>query len=135
MSDRSLLSVADECRENFIDFEQRIQLAGIQIVRACVYRSNAEQALLYAQGRTAPGRIVTWAQPGQSPHNRTRAGRPASHAADYYPLVHDKLANRSNPYHNELWHRLGECAALSGLHWGGLWPAPKTDFPHFEFRP
>src|SRR5271168_4639229 len=32
-------------------------------------RTWAQQALLYAQGRTAPGNIVTYAQPGESFHN------------------------------------------------------------------
>ena len=32
-------------------------------------RTMVEQEALYAQGRTAPGAIVTNAQPGQSPHN------------------------------------------------------------------
>ncbi len=32
-------------------------------------RSNERQAQLYAQGRTAPGPIVTYAQPGSSYHN------------------------------------------------------------------
>src|SRR3989304_316651 len=35
----------------------------------CTYRSPAEQAQLYAQGRTKPGKIVTYAKPGQSKHN------------------------------------------------------------------
>jgi len=35
----------------------------------CTHRSNQEQAKLYAIGRTVPGRIVTYAKPGQSKHN------------------------------------------------------------------
>lgn len=35
----------------------------------CGYRSNEEQARLYAQGRTTPGQIVTHAKPGTSKHN------------------------------------------------------------------
>lgn len=33
------------------------------------YRSNADQQTDYNQGRTTPGKIITKAKPGQSPHN------------------------------------------------------------------
>ena len=36
---------------------------------SCFYRSQAAQAKLYAKGRTTRGRIVTYARPGDSPHN------------------------------------------------------------------
>lgn len=35
----------------------------------CTYRSNDEQNVLYAQGRTSRGAKVTNAQGGESPHN------------------------------------------------------------------
>lgn len=40
----------------------------IDLLVTCTYRDPAEQARLYAQGRTKPGRIVTNAKPGQSFH-------------------------------------------------------------------
>ena len=42
---------------------------GIQLRITQGYRSIAEQDALYAQGRTAPGEIVTNARGGQSYHN------------------------------------------------------------------
>src|SRR5690606_7828810 len=42
---------------------------GIQLRITQGYRSIAEQDALYAQGRTAPGEIVTNARGGQSNHN------------------------------------------------------------------
>src|ERR1035437_10098898 len=36
---------------------------------SCTYRSNDEQTMLYNQGRTTPGKIVTNAKAGQSKHN------------------------------------------------------------------
>ena len=50
----------------------------LELVVTCTWRSPAEQAQLYAQGRTAPGKIVTNAKPGQSMHNVTLGGQPAS---------------------------------------------------------
>lgn len=35
----------------------------------CTHRPNTEQTALYAQGRTKPGKVVTNAKKGQSPHN------------------------------------------------------------------
>lgn len=40
-----------------------------QPILTCTHRSNEEQNDLYAQGRTKPGKIVTNAKAGQSPHN------------------------------------------------------------------
>lgn len=42
---------------------------GIEIRVTSTLRTFAEQAQLYAQGRTKPGQIVTRAKPGQSWHN------------------------------------------------------------------
>jgi hypothetical protein len=40
--------------------------AGLDLVLVQTWRDPAVQARLYAQGRTLPGKIVTWAQPGES---------------------------------------------------------------------
>src|ERR1035437_6293402 len=42
---------------------------GIDLLIISTYRDLASQAALYAQGRTAPGRIVTNAKAGMSFHN------------------------------------------------------------------
>ena len=41
-----------------------------QVFLTCTYRSNEEQAALYAQGRTTAGKIVTNAKAGTSKHNK-----------------------------------------------------------------
>lgn len=51
----------------------RVLNAAIKIVDFTIifgYRSEEEQARLYARGRTVPGDVVTWAPPGRSKHNR-----------------------------------------------------------------
>ena len=51
------------------------------------YRSNAQQDADYAQGRTVPGKIITNAKAGESPHNCTLDdGTPASAAFDFFIL-------------------------------------------------
>lgn len=99
--------------------------AGVPVVVACTYRSNDEQAALYAQGRTTSGRIVTHARAGQSGHNKRQA-------LDVYPLQNGKLAGMDNPDGRALWARLGAIGKAAGFDWGGDWRM--RDYPHFEFK-
>lgn len=56
---------------------------GYKIIIDCTYRSNAEQDADYAQGRTAPGAIITHARAGESAHNCTLPdGTPAARGFD-----------------------------------------------------
>jgi len=48
---------------------QEAKEEGLGLLVTCGLRTFPEQARLYAQGRTRPGRIVTNAKPGQSYHN------------------------------------------------------------------
>jgi len=117
--------------------------AGIEILVTCTYRPFEEQAELYAQGRTKPGRIVTYTKPGQSRHNYMANGRPASLAFDVVPLRHGKAiwGTGGNGIDNdptdddtddlELWQRVGAIGAECGLEWGGSWTKFK-DYPHFQ---
>lgn len=57
--------------------------SGLDILITCTLRTMGEQQSLYAQGRTAPGHIVTNAPPGQSAHNYGLA-------LDFVPVVYGK---------------------------------------------
>lgn len=105
----------------------------IDILITCTYRSNEEQRLLYAQGRTLPGRIVTHALPGQSAHNHvTPDGRPCAMAFDLVPMVHGKPDWDTHFTQNlALWMRIGHLGKSLGLEWAGDWK-PFTEFPHFQ---
>lgn len=64
--------ISPELREELTKIYEEccLALTGRAILRfAYVFRSFQEQAVLYAQGRTRPGKIVTNAKPGQSIHN------------------------------------------------------------------
>lgn len=94
------------------------------------WRSIAEQDALYAQGRTAPGKIVTNAKGGQSKHNFTLPdGTPASKAFDFVILNPDGTANW-NPQ-SPLWQAAVAIGKQIGLVWGGDWHSIK-DYDHFE---
>lgn len=117
--------------------------AGIDLLVTCTYRSGEEQESLYAQGRTAPGKIVTNARAGQSKHNFTIDGRPASKALDVVPMRHGKPVwglvgdgIDSNPADDEkddleLWQRVGAIGESVGLKWAARWKSFK-EYPHFE---
>jgi peptidoglycan L-alanyl-D-glutamate endopeptidase CwlK len=68
------------CRE----FLSLCQSKGVDAFITQTYRSDIEQDAAYAQGRTAPGKIVTNARGGESPHNCVDVtGNPAARAFDF----------------------------------------------------
>ena len=93
------------------------------------WRSSAEQDVLYAQGRTAPGKIVTNARGGQSKHNFTLSGKPASKAFDFV-IVNDDGSANWNP-NSPQWKAAVAIGKGLGLVYGGDWNSIK-DFDHFE---
>lgn len=98
--------VAAMCR----DFLARCKAAGIDVLITSTYRDNESQAALYAQGRTAPGKVVTNAHPGQSWHNWRVA-------FDFVPIVNGKAQWNDA----KLFTRCGEIAEAAGLEWAGRW--------------
>lgn len=94
----------------------------------CTYRSDTEQNADYAKGRTAPGKIVTNARAGQSKHNFTIDGKPASKAFDFAILEIGGV--NWNPQ-SKPWKRAIEIGESLGLTSGSRWKSLK-DYPHFE---
>jgi peptidoglycan LD-endopeptidase CwlK len=94
----------------------------IDVIITSTYRDAEAQAALYAQGRSAPGNIVTNAKPGESYHNwkcafdfvGLRFGRPVWDAAD------------------PMWGYLGELGESVGLEWAGRWKTFKEQ-AHFQY--
>ncbi len=102
---------------------------GIELVVTQGFRSPKEQARLYAQGRTTPGPIVTYAMAGTSWHNYGLAFDvagfdPVSRFHIRYP--DDHLLENGVHY----WEWIGEMGEAQGLAWGGRWKKP--DRPHFQ---
>lgn len=94
-------------------------------------RSFAEQAALYAQGRTKPGQKVTNAKPGQSIHNY-------GFAVDICMIIDGKVASweTTKDWDNDQiadWYECVKIFAKYGWNWGGNWKTFK-DLPHFEKR-
>ncbi len=105
-------------------FLSEVERAGITVLVTCTLRTLEEQAALYAQGRTVPGRIVTNAKPGDSWHNWGRA-------FDIVPLRNGKPVWGTTGADLDLWHRLGDIGEACGLEWAGRWRTFR-EFPHFQ---
>lgn len=97
-------------------FIEKAAQVGFNLRITASYRSNEEQAELYAQGRTKPGPIVTNAKPGQSLHNTRRA---------------IDIVDRQKGYDLD-WEKLGRIGESCGLEWGGRWQSFK-DRTHFQY--
>ena len=110
-----------KCRAHMAACEE----AGITLIVTSTYRSPEEQAVLYAQGRTAPGKIVTKAKPGQSMHNHRLA-------YDVVPLRNGKPVWGTSGEDGVLWQKVGALGVEQGLEWAGNWRTMR-EFPHFQF--
>jgi peptidoglycan L-alanyl-D-glutamate endopeptidase CwlK len=95
--------------------------AGIVVKIICGTRTYAEQTALYAQGRTAPGPIVTDAPAGYSNHN--------------FGIAFDVGIFNGDVYLDDspLYAKVGALGRAQGLDWGGDWTT-FTDEPHFQLR-
>lgn len=94
----------------------------------CTNRSNEDQNSAWAQGRTTPGKIVTNAKAGQSPHN-------------YFPsLAFDigfltKTKPQKLDWSKDLFKKFAAIikAEFPNVVWGGDFESI-PDPPHFELR-
>lgn len=98
-------------------FFQELYKAGIRdVFLSETYRSQARQKYLYAQGRTRPGKVVTWTL--NSNHSSRRAWDMA-------------VAPPKSLYDANTLARAGAIARKLGINWGGYWKGT-PDRPHFE---
>ena len=90
-------------------------------------RTWEEQAKIYAQGRTTPGKIVTNARPGYSNHN-------FGIAVDMGVFKDGKYLDEAKPSESEAFHHKASLIAEKyNIEWGGSWKSFK-DYPHFEYK-
>lgn len=96
--------------------------AGIDLIVTSTYRDSESQAALYAQGRTAPGRIVTNARPGESYHN--------------YRIAYDVVIVRNGKCvwdtNDSAWAVVGRLGEECGLEWAGRWKGKIKESAHFQ---
>jgi len=92
--------------------------AGYSIKITHGYRDPAYQDKLYAQGRTTPGKIVTYATGKTSKHCQRKAFDICLAGKDPYPKNFD-------------WKKIGVLGEALGLRWGGKFKNLR-DYVHFE---
>jgi len=86
-------------------------------------RTMKQQADIYEQGRTKPGKVVSNAKPGQSAHN-------FGYAVDLWPLTKNQK-NFDWSANRVLFDQMGKIAVSLGLTWGGNFKSI-LDLPHVE---
>lgn len=95
-------------------FMAKCREAGLDIFITETYRPQSRQNELWEQGRTKPGKIVTWTM--HSRHTSRRAW--------------DIACNGHLLYDIDTLNKAGAIAKSLGITWGGDWTTP--DKPHFE---
>lgn len=108
-------------------FEAQLQQANLPFYLFEGVRTHERQAELYAQGRTAPGPVVTKAQPGQSWHQYGLACDFVLDGMEEKPGV--QWSWKPDPR----WRRMAELARNCGLDAAYFWPVFQES-PHVEKR-
>lgn len=99
--------------------------AGLPFIVTQGLRTPQEQAALYAQGRTAPGPIVTYT---------TKSHHLTGHAVDLCILIGGKAIWKVEFYQKlaEIYLQAAKNIGIPVV-WGGTFPSPDSD--HFELDP
>lgn len=113
------------------DFMRKCEMAGVDILITCTWRSPEEQDELYAQGRTKPGHIVTNARAGQSAHNAVLNGLPAALAIDVVPLRLGKPVWGTGGDDLVLWQKVIKAGEDAGLESASRWTKMR-EYPHLQ---
>jgi peptidoglycan L-alanyl-D-glutamate endopeptidase CwlK len=98
---------------------EKLKAQGVEIKITEGLRTYERQQILWDQGRTKPGNIVTNAMPGYSMHNH-------GVAFDVYPVKDGWNTSAA------VWEIIGRVGESLGLEWGGRWKG-LVDKPHFEY--
>lgn len=118
---RDIEELHPRLREMARELVQRCEAARIPVKIGETYRTRNRQDDLFAQGRTRPGNIVTYAR--------------GSSMSSYHQwrLAFDVFINqKGKEYDKELLACVGKIGEEIGLEWGGAW-RNFVDTPHFQY--
>jgi len=104
---------------------------GLKIMVTDTYRSIAEQAKVYAQGRTTPGPIISNAEPGWSMHNYHLAYDIAIVNPDGKTINWSDICDTDHDGIKD-YYEAGAIGESIGLVWGGHFKNI-TDKPHYQW--
>ena len=113
---KKIEDLTPETQEKYREFDEAMKSAGIDYIVTCTLRTQAEQDALYAQGRTAPGKIVTWTR-----NSKHIGGTAFDIAVKKNGVISWDAAD---------YKEAGKVGKSVGLVWGGSWDKP--DNPHFQ---
>ena len=106
-----------------------MRVLGFEMMVTDGVRTQAQQQVLYAKGRAAPGPRVTNADGVRVRSNHQTHADGLGHAVDCCFVVDGRPSwDDALP-----WELYGEAAKALGLRWGGDWKTP--DRPHVEMKP
>jgi len=121
ISSRSLDDLLPYVQWKAKTFLARCEEAGHDVIIISTYRDVEAQNVLYAQGRTTPGQIVTRAMGGSSFHQYRVA-------FDFAPVFHGKIPWKNIPLFTEI----GEIGEKCGLEWAGHWKRSR-EYDHLQY--
>lgn len=130
-ANNKLVGVHSEVAKKAIELVKLSHARGINILITQGLRTVAEQNALYAQGRTAPGAIVTNARGGQSIHNYGLAFDFAVYSKDGTKIEWSTSIDTSSDGYKD-YLQVGAIGKSLGLKWGGDFNSI-VDYPHFEY--
>ena len=118
-----------EAKEIYNAIQRSLEKSRAAVRFTQTLRTIAEQDALYAQGRTKPGKIVTWAKGGQSYHSYGLA-------IDICLIIDGKEASWDITKDFDKdgisdWMEIVSIFKSRGWEWGGDWEK-KKDYPHFQ---
>lgn len=122
INSRRLDDLLPPVKERVEAFLALAKAAGIDLLVTSTYRDSESQQALYAQGRTAPGPVVTSAMPGWSYHNWRCA-------VDVVPIRAGKCVWNDR---DQVWQVVGRMGEQAGLEWAGNW-IKFREYPHFQY--
>jgi peptidoglycan L-alanyl-D-glutamate endopeptidase CwlK len=117
-SEKNLATVQPQLQRLGRELLRRLAAEGLTFKVIQGRRTPAEQAALFAKGRTAPGPKVTWTL-----KSRHLTGRAIDLAL---------FSGKNVVWESKHYTRAGQIGEELGLVWGGRWKGGKTDKPHFE---
>lgn len=120
MASRKVADLIPEMQKLYLEFDKGMDQAGIDYIVTCTRRTQAEQDALYEQGRTKPGKIVTWTR--KSKHILGEA----------FDIVLMENGKPDWTVSNPKWRKAGQIGRECGLSWAGDWTTNK-EYPHFQY--
>lgn len=129
-AERKLAGVHPEVASRVVRVLAAMAALGFPMTVVAGVRSSTEQAALYAQGRTAPGPIVTRADGVVKTSNHQVWADGVGHAVDCVFVDAQGQLSWSESFP---WAAYGACAEAVGLTWGGSWRS-FPDRPHVEWH-